>query len=349
MLNVIFNIFIIIVTLIFLIGFHEWGHFWVAKRLGISVERFAIGFGKIIWSRKARDGTEYALCAFPLGGYVKFRDQAEFDAAPILKRALIIFAGPLCNLIFAFLAYWVVFVVGITQAIPRIDHVLPDSLAAKSGVLPDSQIMGIDHHPTATWGSVIFRLIPHLGRSDTISLTLSHQNHIYHPIIRLNNFRLNPLKPDLFSSLGFVPVKAKEKQIMFKRQFSVLEAITPAIQEINLYLQFNAIIFTKILTGVVSLQSLAGPISLYSGTVSAAHQGFVIYMAFLGFLSISIAFINLLPIPGLDGAHLLYLGIEAIRGKPLTIAVQVLLFRLGIILLSVLMFQALVNDMVRLL
>ncbi len=349
MTNLIFNIFIIIITLVFLIGFHEWGHFWVAKRLGIAVERFAIGFGKVIWSRTARDGTEYALCAFPLGGYVKFRDPAEFDAAPIFKRAIIIFAGPLCNLIFAFFAYWLVFVIGITQAVPRIDHILPDSPAARSGMVAQSQIISIDRHPTATWGAVVFRLIPHLGKNDEIALTLLHQDQMSNYHLKLDKFSLNPVKPDLFSRLGFVPVSAKDKQILLKRQFSVIKAIPYALQEVNLYLQFNAVILTKIITGVVSLQSLAGPVTLFSGTVSAAHQGLVMYLAFLGLLSTSIAFMNLLPIPGLDGAHLLYLAIEAIRQKPLTIAVQVLLFRLGIILLSVLMFQALVNDMVRLL
>jgi regulator of sigma E protease len=348
MLLVIFNIFIIVITFIFLIGFHEFGHCLSAKRLGISVARFAIGFGKPLWMRKARDGTEYALCAFPLGGYVKFRDQAEFDAAPIFKRVVVFAAGPFFNLIFAFFAYWMVFVIGVTQPIPRIEAVLPDSPAAKSGVLPQSEIIAVDHHPTASWAGVVLRLIPHLGKNKTvITLDISHLNQLSSHAILLNNWKLDPVKPDLLGSLGLSPVVSTEKQVMRTRQFSVMGAIPEAFREINLYLQFNMIILGKILTGVISLQSLAGPLTLFSGTLSAAHQGFVMYMAFLGFVSIGLAFANLLPIPGLDGAHLLYVLIEGITGKPLTVAVQVLLFRLGIILLSVLMFQALVNDLVR--
>jgi regulator of sigma E protease len=331
MLLILFNIFIIFITLFVLIGFHEWGHFIVARKLGISVERFSIGFGKILWKKKIKDGPEYAFCVFPLGGYVKFKDQSEFDHSPIYKRFLIIFAGPFFNLVFAFLAYWIVFVIGIFQPIPMTTH---------------GEIIAVDQHPTATWPSVVFKLIPHLGKSDSVFITTSDQGNISTRKILLHQWKLNPLKPDLLRNLGITPVKSK---IIRLRQFSLLGAIPEAFKEVSLYFQLNSIILSKILTGTISVQSLVGPIGLFSGTLVAAHQGLVIYLAFLGFISIGIAFANLLPIPGLDGAHILFLGLEIFRGKPLSNPLQVLLFKLGIILLSLLMFQALVNDIVRLL
>jgi regulator of sigma E protease len=181
-----------------------------------------------------------------------------------------------------------------------------------------------------------------LGKSDV--LEFKTQKGIFK--LELNKFKLDPLKPNLLLSLGIVPKKNSE---VILRKFSVWQAVPESLHEVGLCFYVNAVVIEKILTGNISLQSLVGPVGLLSSTFFAVKHGVVAYVAFLGFVSVGLAFINLLPIPGLDGANLLYLLIELFRGKPLSSALQMLLFRLGIILLTVLMIQALMNDLSRLL
>ncbi|HEV2614857.1 MAG TPA: site-2 protease family protein [Gammaproteobacteria bacterium] len=321
MLSIIWDIGVLCVTLLLLIGFHEFGHYAMAKLFSVPVEKFVIS---------------------PIGGFVKFKKDFVFESIALPKRACIILAGPLFNLILAFLAYWIVFVVGITQPAPVIQNIVPHSVLSQSGITPDSNIMAIDGSPTSTWAAVLFKVLPHLGRSDV--LKIQTQSGIFN--IKLNNFKIDPVKPDILLSLGIIP---KENSELVTRKFSVWHAIPPAFQEVCLYFYVNGVVVEKIITGNISIKSLVGPVGLLSSTLFAAKQGGVVYIAFLGFVSVGLAFINLLPIPGLDGANLLYLIIELFRGKPLSSAVQMLLFRLGIILLTVLMIQALMNDLTRLL
>lgn len=320
MLSIIWVVFVLCITLLFLIGFHEFGHYWMAKRFSIPVEKFVIS---------------------PLGGFVRFKKDFSFESAPIYQRASIILAGPVFNVILAFVAYWFVFVWGIAQPAPVIGAVLPQSYAANAGVLSNSRIISVDNYPTPTWMAVIFQLLPHLGKSDVLDIQTQNGNFNIH----LNRFTLNPLKPNLLLSLGIVPQKNSESVL---RKYSVMQAIPHALREVWLYLDVNAVVVSKIVLGDISIRALVGPIGLLSSTLFAAKKGLVVYVAFLGFVSTGLAFVNLLPIPGLDGANILYLVIELFRGKPLSSAVQMLLFRLGIILLTVLMIQALMNDLSRL-
>jgi len=323
MLSIIFISFILCVTLLLLIGIHECGHYWIAKLFSIPVERFVIS---------------------PLGGFVKFKADYSFESAAIYKRACIILGGPLFNLILAFLAYWFVFSVGILQPAPIVGKILPNSVAAHSGIAVNSKILSVDDHVTATWTSVIFRVLPHVGKSDVLHIQTTQG--IFK--IKLDHFKLDSLKPNLLLNLGIIP-KENNKSELILRKFSAWQAIPESLHEVWLYLYVNGVVVEKILTGNISLRSLVGPVGLLSSAFFVAKQGVVVYAAFLGFVSVGLAFINLLPIPGLDGANFLYLIIELFRGKPLSSALQMLLFRLGIILLTVLMIQALMNDLSRLL
>jgi regulator of sigma E protease len=336
---------IIPISLMLLIGWHEYGHCWTAKRLGIKVIRFAIGFGKPLFIKRSRDGTEYALCALPLGGYVKLADTIVQQS--IYKRACIIVAGPFFNLLLGLMAYWLVFMIGIVQPLPIIGNITAGSLAAKSGLKVNQQIISIDDKPTSTWTAIVFRLIPHLGRSDKLEITVKNTEHITSShVIPLTHWQLDTLRPNLLLSLGISPETTAIK--LQKRQYSFFSALIVATKETLLLLQANSIVLAKIFTGSLSLKSLIGPIGLLAGTLKAAHQGFTIYLTFIGFISVGLAFINLLPIPGLDGSHLLYLLIESIIGKPVSIPLQMLLLRLGMIALTLLMIQALMNDLLRL-
>jgi regulator of sigma E protease len=336
---------IIPISLVLLIGWHEYGHCWAAKRLGVKVIRFAIGFGKPLFLKQSHNGTEYALCVLPLGGYAKLAD--DIGQQPIYKRALIIASGPFFNLLLGLMAYWLVFMIGIVQPLPIIGNITAASLAANSGLKVNQQIMSIDNKPTSTWTAVVFRLIPHLGRSDHLKITVkSNEQTVSSHVIQLMHWQLDSLRPNPLLSLGISPETPATK--IQKRQYGFFSALTVAAKETLFVLQVNGIVLIKILAGTLSIKSLIGPIGLFVGSLQAAHQGVVIYLTFIGFISIGLAFVNLLPIPGLDGSHLLYLFLESIIGKPVSIPLQMLLLRLSIIALSVLMIQALMNDLLRL-
>ena len=145
-----------------LVSVHEFGHFWAARKCGVKVHRFSIGFGKVLWKRNDKLGTEFAVSAIPLGGYVKMLDERteevpvelkyqSFNSKSVLQRAFIIVAGPLANFIFAILAYWVIFVVGMPRVKPVISEVKPNSIAAIAQLEPNSQILAVDGTETADW------------------------------------------------------------------------------------------------------------------------------------------------------------------------------------------------------
>jgi len=336
-------------SLLFLIVIHEFGHAITAQKLGIPIKRFAIGFGKVIWSKtSSKSNIEYALCMIPVGGYIQFQDQNIYESAPIYKRFLIVLAGPVCNLIVAFIAYWSVFMMGVTSITPIIEKTIPNTPAFQYSIPSQSKIIAIDHFSVQTWPAIMIRLLPHLGnRNDAIVLTIQplHTIQTMSFSITTDKWSLTPVKPNLLESLGIIPDKNAP---LITHHYSFLQSIIQSLREIQIYLKLNCIILAKLITGKIPISSLAGPLSLFSSTISAAHQGTVTFFAFIGFISIGLFFANLLPIPGLDGAYIVYFLIEAIRGKPLSIRSQLLLFRLGVIFICVIMFQTLMNDLLRL-
>jgi regulator of sigma E protease len=343
--TILLDLVVIPASLILLIGWHEYGHFTAAKLLGVKVIRFAIGFGKPLWLKQSRDKTEYAICALPVGGYVKLAD--DLLEQPIYKRFIIILAGPFFNIILGVMLYWLVFVIGIIQPLPIIGKIEVGSLADKGGLSANQQIIAVDNYTTQTWAAVVLRIIIHLGTNDQLIITTkdASQKTTSHKIA-LRNWRLDALKPNPLSSLGIAPEKIATQ--FHLRQYRAYPAFTVALHETYFYWQSNVVVLKKLLTGVLSIQSLMGPLGLLTTSLQAAQQGFVIYLSFIAFISISLAFINFLPIPGLDGCYLVYLFIEALRRKPVSIHLQVLLLRLGFIALTVLMIQALMNDLLRL-
>ncbi|MDH3924820.1 MAG: RIP metalloprotease RseP, partial [Xanthomonadales bacterium] len=158
----------LLVALGVLVTFHEFGHFWVARKLGVRVLRFSVGFGKALWSRRGADNTEYVVAAIPLGGYVKMLDEREGDVAssdldqafnrkPVWSRIAIVAAGPVFNLVFAVLAFWVMFMVGIPEARPLVGSV--SGIAAEAGIEPGDAIVAVDDSDTRTWSHTILALV----------------------------------------------------------------------------------------------------------------------------------------------------------------------------------------------
>ncbi len=166
-----FSLVSFIVAIGLLVTVHEYGHFWVARRLGVKVLRFSVGFGKPIWMRRfGKDATELVVAAIPLGGYVKMLDEREgevaaeeldraFNRQPVSTRIAVVVAGPAANFLFAILAYWVMFVSGVTGLKPLVGDVLPDSFAAAAGIRAGDEIRFIENQPTPTWEATIMALL----------------------------------------------------------------------------------------------------------------------------------------------------------------------------------------------
>lgn len=371
--NLLFAMLSFLLAIFILVTFHEYGHFIFAKLFKMRIERFSIGFGKALWKRKSKAGIEYVIAAIPLGGYVKLLDTREqkvepkdfpeaFDKRPFYQKFIVLVAGPCFNFLLAFLAFWIVFVAGIVYVKPIVGQVVSGSIIAAAGIKPGDQIIAIDDKPTHNWPQVAMALVMHYGEKGKMKITISDLQEVKtHAVnVDLSQWHLNALKPNPLLSLGIIPQqfkKGSENQIkkivippemLHEIRYPPIPAISAAWQQVAAFTAFNITVLYKMLTGVISWRSIGGPLTILEASAAAAGQGMIIYSYFLGLLSISIAIINLIPIPGLDGAQMLYTIIEAIRRKPISVRTQVLLFRLGMILILVFMMQVMLNDLLRL-
>ncbi|MCU7933630.1 MAG: sigma E protease regulator RseP [Candidatus Thiodiazotropha sp. (ex Dulcina madagascariensis)] len=216
--SLLFTIFSFIVALAILIAVHEFGHFWVARKLGVKVLRFSIGFGRPLWKHTSKvDGTEYVIAAIPLGGYVKMLDEREapvdpqeaqkaFNRQSLRVRSAIVVAGPLFNFLFAILAFWLIFVTGDTGLKPLVGEVESGSLAEQSGFMPGDEILSIADQPTPTWESVVYVMLSEALDSDSLPIRVRDRDggeHYY----ALHSQGLSALAEDglLLKNLGLTP------------------------------------------------------------------------------------------------------------------------------------------------
>ncbi|OOF57729.1 sigma E protease regulator RseP [Rodentibacter myodis] len=211
-----------------LVAVHEFGHFWAARKCGVKVHRFSIGFGKVIWRRTDKQGTEFALSLMPLGGYVKMLDgrvenvpddlkSQAFDQKSILQRAFIIAAGPFANFIFAMMAYWVIYSVGVPSVKPVIENISPHSIAAQAKIEPNSQIIAIDGEAAEDWETINMLLAAKLG-NDQVEMTFSPfgSNVTYEKQLDLSGWKFDPEKESAFESLGMNPIRPKVEMTLSK-------------------------------------------------------------------------------------------------------------------------------------
>lgn len=229
---------------------------------------------------------------------------------------------------------------------PILAKVMPGLAAANAGLQPDDQILAVDGQSQQDWVGFVEYVQKHPGKTIELMIERNHQR-LTIPVI-IGSKHILPWK-----TIGFLGVESKSvafpASMKYQEHYSLAHAFMPAIQETATLSAFNFVIFGKMLIGRVSLKGLGGPITIYATASAAFKQGFVIYVGFLGLLSVMLACLNILPIPGLDGGHLFYFIIEAIRGRPVSVAAQVLAWRVGMIFLLLLMFQATLNDVLRLL
>jgi regulator of sigma E protease len=449
MLSVLWSFAAFIVALGVLITVHEFGHFWVARRCGVKVERFSIGFGKALWRRTDRQGTEYIIALIPLGGYVKMLDErvesvpAElrhqaFNNKTVLQRASIIAAGPIANFIFAIFAYWVVFIHGVPGVRPVVGEILNGSVAAEAQITSGMELKAVDGIETPDWDAVRMALVGKIGDSDaTLTVSQFGKEATQQKQLNLREWQFEPDKQDPVVALGIRPrgpqiettlaevqanspasnaglqagdriVKVDGQPLAQWQAFAaqvrdnpgknmaldierngepvaltltpeaksgneaegfagVIPRIIPLPDEyktVRQYGPFAAIgeasvktwqlmkltvsMLGKLITGDVKLNNLSGPISIAQGAGLSAEYGVIYYLMFLALISVNLGIINLFPLPVLDGGHLLFLAIEKIKGGPVSERVQDFSYRIGSILLVLLMGLALFNDFSRL-
>ncbi|CAM3069277.1 RIP metalloprotease RseP [Pseudomonas floridensis] len=434
-----------------LVTFHEFGHFWVARRCGVKVLRFSVGFGTPLVRWHDRQGTEYVIAAIPLGGYVKMLDEREGNVPPeladqsfnrktVYQRFAIVVAGPVANFLLAIAFFWVLAMLGTEQVRPVIGAVEAGSIAQRAGLAPGQEIMSIDGEAVSGWSAVNLQLVRRLGESGTVALKLREQGSTVDTSreLVLDNWLKGAEEPDPIKSLGIRPWRpalppvlaeldpkgpaqaaglkmgdrliavdgqplnewqqvvdwVRERpgakvSLRIERDGAQLDMpVTLAakgegkaaagylgagvkgvdwpaemVREVS-YGPFAAMAegvkrtwtmsvltldsLKKMLFGELSVKNLSGPITIAKVAGASAQSGIGDFLNFLAYLSISLGVLNLLPIPVLDGGHLLFYLIEWARGRPLSEKVQGWGAQIGISLVVGVMLLALVNDLGRL-
>lgn len=450
MLSILWNLAAFIVALGVLITVHEFGHFWVARRCGVRVERFSIGFGKALWRRTDKQGTEFVIALIPLGGYVKMLDErvepvipelrhTAFNNKTIGQRAAVIAAGPVANFLFAIFAYWLVFIIGVPGVRPVVDEITPNSIAASAQIAPGMELKAVDGIETPDWDAVRLQLIDKIGdEQTTVSVAPFGSDSRQQKTLDLRNWAFEPDKQDPVASLGIQPRGAQIESVLAEvqsgsaaskaglqagdrivkvdgqaitqwmtfvtlvrdnpgtplaleierqgtplsltlipdtkpgsgkdegfagvvpkviplpdeyktvRQYGPLDAAVEATDKTWQLMKLTVSMLGKLITGDVKLNNLSGPISIAQGAGMSAEFGLIYYLMFLALISVNLGIINLFPLPVLDGGHLLFLAIEKLKGGPVSERVQDFSYRIGSILLVLLMGLALFNDFSRL-
>jgi regulator of sigma E protease len=436
----------LLVTLGILVTFHEFGHYWVARRCGVRVLRFSIGFGKPIWSRIGRDGVEYAIGAIPLGGYVKFLDAreaeqpeqvsgqpGEYSAAPVWRRIAIAAAGPAFNIAFTVVAFWAMFVVGRPDMQPVIGE--PAGLAAQAGfksgdrftvvggekvdslsnallevaeaamlrrdvaisvldaqgnarerVLPLSKLPAdsVDNSKTFDAIGLVAQAPPALVASVVADSPAAHSGVLPGDrIVRINDVAIADWN-DLTRTVGAQAAKNPHLHVIVRRgssdvpldltaqqsseagtpkwmigisgqgrvrdaieRYGPIQAVPAALRETWKTTRKTLGMIGSMLTGQASTKNLSSVITIAQVANDSAQQGLAWFLSFLAVISLSLGILNLLPIPILDGGHLLYYFIELIKGSPLSERALVAGQYIGLALLVTLMSLAFYNDIAR--
>ena len=451
--SVLISIVAFVVTLGILITVHEMGHFWVARRLGVKVLRFSIGFGKPLWSwRSGPDDTEIVVAAIPLGGYVKMLDEREgevraeeqdraFNRQSLASRSAIVVAGPMVNFLFAVFAYWLMYVIGVPGIRPVVAEVAPASIAAQAKLRDGDEIIAVDHRSTPTWEAVLMALLKGALNEDSLELQVQTETGEYRHVTLdlggrsgllddedlLSNLGIQPWRPTVPAVIdrlladgaaeraGFMPgdrvisvdgaavkdwhdwveiVRARPDQplrvsvergaellvltvrpeavntsagvvgrigaiakvpenlgehLRTKQRFGPLAALPAALSKTWDMSAMIVKTLWKMIAGQVSFRNISGPITIAEFAGQSASIGLATFLGFLALISISLGVLNLLPIPILDGGHLMYNLVEFIKGSPVSEQAQAFGQQIGVAALLALMALAFYNDLVRIL
>ncbi len=444
--NILWSLATFVIVLCVLITVHEFGHFWVARRCGVKIDRFSIGFGKTLWRWRDRLGTEFVIALIPLGGYIKMLDERDDTVSPeryhlsfnhktIWQRAVIVSAGPIANFLFTVVVYWLVFIIGVPGVRPIIGEIVPNSIAAMAKLSPITEIKAVDGIETPDWDTARLTLIGKIGdNSVTIDFTTLGSSSILRKTLDLRDWQFNIKNQDPVSSLGIVPrmpqigtvltqiqegsaaqraslqvgdkiikvdgqplnnrslfastvhdkpdvdivldierngkmlsliltpdsktnsgkvegfagVGSKVITLPYEyrtvRQYGPFSAIYQAADKTWQLIRLTVSMLGKFITGDVHLNNLSGPISIARGASISANHGLIYYLMFLALISVNLGIINFLPLPVLDGGHLLFLFIEKLKGRPVSDRIYNFYYRIGTMALMLLMGLAFFND-----
>lgn len=452
----------LLVTLGILVTVHEFGHFWVARRCGVKVLKFSIGFGKAVKTWVGKDGVEYVIAPIPLGGYVRMLGQEDtsvpdaeavpaedrsksFAAKSVWQRMAISAAGPAANFLLAIVIFWIINIAyGTSGVAPIISSVVEDSVAERAGLASGDEILAVDGEPTLIWQQVALQLIGRMGESGSVTFSVkgvdsSAARDVSLPIL---GFMADSTEPRPLKALGITQIdipavidKLVEGQagdqagllagdrivsvagqrvdgwsqwveiiraspelalnVEVERGDQLIElSLTPALTElpdgskigiIGAYVQqvdYDALVpremrrevkynaasaimpaitetydksvfvlasIKKMIVGLISVKNINGPITIAQVAGETASYGLNVYLSFLALLSISLGVMNLMPIPILDGGHILYNLIEIVTRRPVPEKVQAFGLQIGLLLISGIMVLAVYNDVTRLL
>ena len=402
-----------IVAIGILVAVHEYGHFWVARKLGVKVLRFSIGFGKALWSRRSRNGeTEYVLAAIPLGGYVKMLDEREgevaeeeldraFNNKPVSSRIAVVLAGPFANFLFAIFAFTVMYLSGIPATKPVLGEIEQESIAEQAGFQKGDLILQINQKNVESWQAARMSLMDAALDQEEVEVTVEDSQGSQN--VRILNLRQSGSPVDtqdylkeiglgaweppavlgvitagdpadhaglmegdqvisvngepiqywlewvkvvrvhagqkleveidrqgeiLFvhitpgviqaneQEIGFVGVRLPEtywKKMSVVVRYDPIEALGAGLQKTWDMSTLMLRVLAKIAIGEASLRNISGPVTIAQYAGHSASRGFMSFLSFLALISISLGVLNLLPIPMLDGGHLLYYLIEIVR------------------------------------
>jgi len=448
MLAFLWNLLSFVIALGILVAVHEWGHYYVARKCGVKVLRFSIGFGKPIYQRITSTGMEFVIAAIPLGGYVRMLDgrvdevpieqkDSAFDQQKVWKRFAIVAAGPGINFVFAAFVLMIMLMIGTQYAKPIVGSIQPDSFLAQTSVSAGDQIIKIGDNKTVDWQAVNLELVSFIGK-ESIPMTLrTPTGREYQSTIVTGDWKFDPDQQSIFDAiglqtyspaptttlyaiapdsaaqragllpqdkisklngtfvndwgqivdyiearpsqlvqievlrdsnpvilsatidaretpsgekgfLGIVPLtEAWPKDYVANNRVGPVDALVQGTQRTWRLMTLSVEMLGKFITGDVSVKNLSGPISIAQGAGMSASYGLVAFLGFLALISVNLGIINLLPLPMLDGGHLMYFTFEAITGKPVSDAVQEVGFKIGGVLLFMLMATAIFNDILR--
>lgn len=449
MLDLVWSIAGFIVALSILVCFHEYGHYWMARRMGVKVLRFSLGWGKPWKSFRTRDGVEWALAPYPIGGYVKMLDEREGPVAPaerhlafntqsVPRRMAILFAGPGANFLLAIALYWIIFMIGVQGLRPLIDAPPAGTAAATAGLHAGDEVLTVGGEPVPTWTELRMALIDHSlghaqmqmtvrderGQTREVSLPLIHVRpdpqylfddlglEVWQPriepvlgavqpgspaeaagllpgdrIIRVQDepvsdwsalvsavrerpgavtriaIQRGSLHLDVnavlasveeagrsVGRLGAGPAVDEElwQNLRAARRLGPIDALPAAIDQAWQMTQLTLRVLWHMVLGEVSVKNVSGPIQIAQVAGDSAQIGLVSFLSFMAVVSVSLGVLNLLPVPLLDGGHLLMFAIEGVKGRPLSERAQIAAQYVGLTFIGMLMVLALFNDIMRL-
>lgn len=360
--HTLFSFFIVISVIVFI---HEFGHYIVAKLCGVKIEAFSIGFGRELIGRTDKSGTRWKIAILPLGGYVKMYGDSSaastedadaiarmtdaeraltFHHKPLYKKAAIVAAGPVANFILTIAVFtYFIMTIGLPSVEPIVGQVIPDSPAQAAGLRPGDRILQINEDKVKSFNDIPYLISTNLGTPVTLIIERDGQS---------SSIVLTPKQTEDDDGLGnkinrpLIGIKSADIKY---HDVGPARALTESVRRTYMICASTLKVVGQMVTGQRGVQDLKGPVGIAQLSGQAANKDLHTVLWLVALLSANLGLVNLFPIPLLDGGHLTYYAVEAVRGRPMAQRAQEYGFRLGFVILFSLMALTLFNDVRRLL